>query len=151
MTLRYAAIAATMMFAATSAYGQTFSFTVQNETPTAVGGVSPEGIPYGGAYWKGKSEATFADGHKTSSTSTCLSMSQPPRDSIFMAHGACNVVSNDGTFDVVMGCNYLTKDGSETTCVGSLLGKSGAYANRRGTISLHGKGTTGTGAGLWNQ
>ena len=137
--------------AASGASAQMFTFESQNDAPATVGGVGADGAPFGGAYWTGKSNATFADGRKTTSTTKCISMSQPPRDSIFMMHGACDIVSNDGTFSALMGCNFVDKAGTETSCVGGLVGKTGAYAGRRGTLTVHGKGAAAKGTGQWLQ
>lgn len=139
------------MTAAHGACAQMFTYESQSDAPTTVGGVGPDGTPFGGAYWTGKSNATFADGRKTTSTTKCISMSQPPRDSIFMTHGACDIVSNDGTFSAMIGCNFVDKAGTEMSCVGALIGKTGAYAGRRGTLTLHGKGASAKGTGQWLQ
>ena len=62
-------------------------------------------------------------------------MSQPPHDSIFMSHSACNVTAEDGNFSAIMGCNILDLESREASCVGGLYGETGAYEGRRGLFS----------------
>jgi len=66
-----------------------------------------------------------------------------------MMHGACDIVSKYRTFSAPIVCNFVDKAGTETSCVGGLVGKTGAYAGRRGTLTLHGKGAAAKGTGQW--
>lgn len=109
---------------------------------------APDGRTYGAAAFAGSGETTYADGKKTKYTFKCVTMSQPPRDAIFMNHMMCDVAATDGNFFVTMGCNAMGPD--EQGCVGGLSGTSGAYAGRNGGLTTHGKGVATTGTGQWN-
>ena len=102
-----------------------------------------------GAYWTGASTVTMADGSVNESTFTCVSTSQPPRDSIFMVHGVCDGTGADGDYTVYSGCNIMDPEAGEMSCVGGLIGKSGNYAGRRGVLTIHSKGGASAGTGQW--
>ncbi len=128
---------------------ETFTFTTTTEEPTTVGGPVPGGGAVGGAFWTATSEVTFADGRKSTNTSTCISMIQPPRDAIFMTHSVCDGTGPDGNFTVISGCNWLNEERTENSCVGGLIGRSGRYEGRRGSVTIHGKDNGASGTGQW--
>lgn len=131
------------------ARAESFTYLSQGDAPTLIGGNTPEGVPYGGTFQTGKGATTWADGSKSNYSYKCVSTIQPPRDAIFMAHMACDVTAPDGTFSVSFGCNPIAGKADEQGCVGGLLGKSGRYAGRRGSVTNHGKGTVSLGTGQW--
>ena len=101
--LAYGVAAATLCG---GALAQTFTFQSTSEEPTTVGATTPEGS-VAGAYWTGASTVTMADGSVNESPFTCVSTSQPPRDSIFMVHGVCDGPGADGDYTVYSGCNIM--------------------------------------------
>jgi hypothetical protein len=133
---------------AAPAAAQTFTFQSEGKPSTTITIPGPEGKPYGAAAFNGSGSTTWADGKKTTYTYTCISMSQPPNNSIFQSHMMCDVVAPDGTFAATFGCNAMAAD--EMGCVGGLTGKSGAYANKRGGLTSYGKGMKSWGTGQWN-
>ncbi|HAE27385.1 MULTISPECIES: hypothetical protein [Hyphomonas] len=143
--LAYGVAAATLCG---GALAQTFTFQSTSEEPTTVGATTPEGS-VAGAYWTGASTVTMADGSVNESTFTCVSTSQPPRDSIFMVHGVCDGTGADGDYTVYSGCNIMDPEAGEMSCVGGLIGKSGNYAGRRGVLTIHSKGGASAGTGQW--
>lgn len=136
-------------FALTAASAETFTFKSSNGDETVVGGVGADGVRFGGAYWTGSGVSTSQAGKKVKYTYKCVSMSQPPRDSIFMSHSACNVAAEDGNFSAVMGCNILNAETREASCVGGMYGETGAYEGRRGSMTNHGKDGKSSGTGQW--
>jgi len=130
------------------AWAQTFTFVSTSEAPVTLGATTPEGS-VAGAYWTGASTATQADGTVNKSTFTCVSTSQPPRDSIFMVHGVCDGTGAEGDYTVYSGCNIMDADAGEMSCVGGLIGKSGEYEGRRGVLTIHSKGGDSVGTGQW--
>ena len=143
--LAYGVAAATLCG---GALAQTFTFQSTSEEPTTVGATTPEGS-VAGAYWTGASTVTMADGSVNESTFTCVSTSQPPRDSIFMVRGVCDGTGADGDYTVYSGCNIMDPEAGEMSCVGGLIGKSGNYAGRRGVLTIHSKGGASAGTGQW--
>lgn len=132
----------------TAAMAQSFTFQSQAEAPAmVVSSTGPDGKPFGAAAVSGAGETSWADGKKSKYTYKCISMSQPPRDAIYMSHMMCDVTAPDGNFVATFGCNAISAD--EMGCVGGLRGKSGAYSGRRGNLTSHGKANKSTGTGAW--
>ena len=132
------------------ALAQTFTFSSTSETPTTVGATTPQGS-VAGAFWTGTSTTTYADGTEAKSTFTCVSTSQPPRDSIFMVHGICDGAGEDGNYTVYTGCNFMDAENTVMSCVGGLIGKTGDLAGRTGTLTIYSKDGTSTGTGQWHE
>jgi hypothetical protein len=133
---------------ASSASAQSFTFQSQAEEPSVmVSSTGPDGKTYGAAAVSGAGDTLWADGKKSKYTYKCISMSQPPRDAIFMSHMMCDVTAPDGTFAATFGCNAMSTD--EMACVGGLAGKTGTYTGRRGGVTSHGKANKSTGTGAW--
>lgn len=128
---------------------QSFTYTSKSNPPTmVVGGAPAGGPPFGAQAWSGSSEAMM-DGKKLTNSFTCISMSQPANARIFDAHMMCNISDSAGTYTSAWGCSGQPATG--TSCVGRLLGQTGAYANRGGVIAGSGKGAMQTGSGQWDQ
>lgn len=141
--------AAVTALSTTAAQAESFTYQSQGDAPTVVGGTTPEGIPFGGSYVTGNGATSWADGTKSKYSYKCVSTVQPPRDAIFMVHMACDVTAADGTFSATFGCNPIAGKADQQGCVGGMLGKSGRYAGRRGSVTNHGKGTVSLGTGQW--
>ncbi|MBK6491786.1 MAG: hypothetical protein IPK89_03010 [Sphingomonadales bacterium] len=134
---------------ATAATAQTFTFqSMANSPAMAMSNKAPDGRTYGAAAFSGSGETSWADGKKSKYTFKCITMSQPPHDSIFMSHMMCDVAASDGNFFVTFGCNNMSAD--EQGCVGGLAGTSGVYAGKSGGLTSHGKGAASNGTGQWN-
>lgn len=145
-TLIAGALCALTICSAASA--QTFTYkSTANPPAMTVGGVAPDGRPFGANGFSGTSEAMM-NGKAMSSSFKCIEMTQPANDQIFNAHMMCDVVAADGTYTSAWGCTILGKD--EQSCVGRLLGQTGAYAKRSGSITGHAKGMMSTGTGQWD-
>ena len=134
-----------------TANAQSFTFEGKNDAATVVGGVGPKGEGAIGTFGTGKSEATYADGSKMKSTSTCVSMTQPANAHIFDVHVVCDVEGADATFMVIAGCTMINAEAKELSCVGGMAGKTGDLDGRRGTVSWHAKGNATKGTGQWHQ
>lgn len=141
-----------------TANAETFSFTSSAEVTNQVMMTLPNGAVAGAVWVNGKSEATNSKRGKITSTFACGSSTNPPSD-LFHTRQFCEVTEEDGSaFGIFSGCNFLNKERSEQNCVGGLVGKTGVYKDRRGTISWNnksdapgGKKSTAVGAGVWNE
>ena len=128
---------------------QTFTFTSKSGTLNGLGGDGKYGVPYTGWHWTGTSTGETGDGQKTSSTFSCVMMTQPPSDSLFPMHMLCDVKAGDGAYSTTMGCQFVNPATMEASCIGGLYGTGGAYAGRRGSITNHVKSGVSTGTGQW--
>lgn len=138
-----------LIFAASTAQAQNFTYDSVGNAPTVVGGPDMRGAPVVGIYWTGTSAVTWADGKKTSDKYTCVSTTQPMTDKIFDSHVICDAGNADGTYSAVFGCQFTSKDMQSTACVGGLTGRTGKYAGMGGTITFAGRGGSGSGTGSW--
>jgi hypothetical protein len=133
----------------TAAQAQSFTYLSQGDAPTIIGGTTPEGIPFGGSYVTGNGTTSWADGTKSKYSYKCVATIQPPRDAIFTSHQACDVTTPEGNFSASFGCNPIAGKADQQGCVGGILGKSGRFAGKRGSVTNHGKGTVSIGTGQW--
>ena len=117
---------------------------------------TPGGGVMGSVWVSGSSKTKYSKGEKATNTFVCASNTNPPSE-LFHQQTFCDVADNDNdTFSIFGGCNFLNAERTESTCVGGLIGKTGAYAGRGGSITWHGKISDGatveaTGAGVWNE
>ncbi|MFM5884567.1 MAG: hypothetical protein ACKOQ3_04435 [Novosphingobium sp.] len=145
------AIAATVLaclFAGT-AQAEDFTFDAAANPATTVGGPDMRGNLAMGTTWTGTSTVTWADGRKATDKYTCVMVTQPVNDKIFDSHGICDATGADGTYSSIWGCQFVSKDGRSTACWGGLVGRSGKFAGRGGTITFAGKDGNGHGTGSW--
>lgn len=141
--------ASALAFTVSPALAQTFTYSSVDSTTTAVGGPDFRGNVMMGTHTTGTSTVTWADGKKTTDKYTCIGTTQPSNDKIFDVHTVCDAGNADGTYTAVFGCQFLTKDGKATGCVGGLTGRTGKYAGMGGAITFSGAGGSGTGTGSW--
>lgn len=142
-------IALAALAISSAASGQAFTYSSSASAPSmVVGGVAPDGRPFGAQAFSGTSE-TMMEGKAVKNTFKCVTMTQPANDQVFAYHMMCDVAAPDGTFTSAWGCSILGKE--ESSCIGRLLGQTGAYAKRGGSITGHSKGTMSVGAGQWNK
>jgi hypothetical protein len=145
----YGAIALAALAISSAASGQSFTYNSTATPPSmVVGGVAPDGKPFGAQAFSGTSDIMM-DGKAMKNSFKCVSMTQPANDQVFNYHMMCDVAAPDGTFTSAWGCTVLGKQ--ESSCIGRMLGQTGAYAKRSGNITGHSKGTMSVGAGQWNQ
>lgn len=143
----YAIIAVAALAGTNSVSAQSFTWTATLSPPTtAVGGVAPDGRPFGATVTASTSEGMF-DGRMVKASSKCISMTQPANAQIFNAHMMCDTAAPDGTYTSYWGCTILGP--TEQSCIGGMLGLTGAYAKRSGSITGHIKGNAATGTGQW--
>lgn len=141
-------IAVMTMSGATIANAKTFTYTSQGDPVAAsVGGTAGDGKPFGAQYATGNSDVVMEGGQKSKNSFKCISMTQPANNAIFPVHMMCDIAAPDGTFTSAWGCTPLGPQ--EMSCIGGLIGKTGAYANRRGSITGHTKDTKSVGTGQW--
>ncbi len=145
----YAIVAAAALAVSNAALAQSFTWTSTGSPPsTSVGGVAPDGRPFGATVSESTDVGTF-DGRTVKSTSKCISMTQPRNAQIFQIHMMCDTAATDGTWTSAWGCTMLGEN--EQACIGRMQGLTGAYAKRTGNITGHLKGNTSTGTGQWIQ
>jgi hypothetical protein len=141
--------AAALSLSATAAQGQTFTFQAVQAKAVQTGAAVPGGTPVAGVMSTGTQNVTMADGKKVTETYTCIGSTQPPRDSVFQFSTVCDATGPNGDTSSVWGCNFVSMERNEVSCVGGLVGKSGSYAGRRGTMTFHGINGSGPGTGQW--
>lgn len=146
---KFTALAAALSLSATAAQAQTFIFQATQTKAVNTGGQAPGGGAFAGAMTTGTQVVTTADGKKVTETYTCIGMTQPPRDSVFQFSTICDSTGPNGDASSVWGCNFVKPDSNEISCVGGLVGKTGSYAGRRGTVTFHGVNGNGPGTGQW--
>ena len=143
-----ALLALSVPFGSTGAQAATFTWESTNEPGTSVGTTRPDGVPFMGLMWKGKSD-TMMGGKKVASTFTCISMSQPENNTVFNSHVICDVSASDGNYTLIGGCTPQDKAMTKTSCVAGLYGKTGAYAGKRGNLTSLGSNIAASGTGQW--
>lgn len=132
--IRWAVIVLALIGLSSVAAAQTFTFTTTSSDQTQIG-MAP-GTGPGGSTWTSEGTVTFADGTVDTTTASCLSMSQPPNDTIFAMHGLCDGSGAMGGWTSIMGCNPMNDDSGRMTCVGGLYGTSGELEGRSGGFNL---------------
>lgn len=135
--------------ASNPAFAQSFTFESSGPPATTVGATAPDGSPFGGSWLTGSGSTSWSDGAKAKYDYKCVAMTQPPRDTIFHSHMICDVAASDGNFSATFGCNPIAKDGSTMGCVGGLMGKTGRYAGKRGSVTNYRNGDKAMGTGQW--
>jgi hypothetical protein len=140
---------AALILSASPAMAQTNIYETQDSETVTTGGKGRDGATVAGLMSKGSSKITWSDGHKTTETYSCIGVTQPPRDAIFMSHSVCDASGPDGNYFAIFGCNVIDAARNETSCVGGLYGKTGSFANRGGTITFHGVAGKGSGTAQW--
>ena len=141
--------AAVAALSTTGALAQNYTYVAQNGKTVATGGIAPDGTPFGGQFLTGSQTVTAAGGKMVTESYTCIGTTQPPRDSVFMFNSICDATGPNGDYSVVWGCNFLNRERTNLSCVGGLVGKTGSYASRRGTVTYHGVDGKGSGTGQW--
>lgn len=150
MNNRINAIIALVAMSGSSAVGaQSFTYSSTASSPTiVVGGVAPDGRAFGAQAFSGTSDIMM-EGKSTKNSFKCVTMTQPANDQVFNYHMMCDVAASDGNFTSAWGCTILGK--GESSCIGRMLGQTGAYAKRSGSITGHSKQTMSVGTGQWNK
>lgn len=144
----YAIIAVAALASSGMASAQSFTWTSKSSPPsTAVGGIAPDGRPFGAQVTDSTAEG-ISNGQVMKTNSKCISMTQPANAQIFNVHMMCDTAAPDGTYTSYWGCTILGP--TEQSCIGGMLGLTGVYAKRSGTMTGHIKGSTATGTGQWN-
>ncbi len=136
---------------ASPAQAQSSTFTTQQTSSQAVGGTRTDGTAFGGQTTAGTSETVAADGKKWSGTHKCVAVTMPPNDTTYNARLVCDNSDPSGTSSTIWGCTAPAKETNTVFCTGWAFGKTGAYANRRGTMTFMGAGGTGSGTSQWGK
>lgn len=132
---------------ASPALAETFTFEAHDAEVTRIGGAGPAGTLVAGQMVSGTSQGTMAGGAKVAGTHKCSSLFGQPRGALYPVNMVCEVTDTTGSYIITAGC---TPAADKTIgCVGELAGKSGAYAGRKGLITIYTKGEMVRGAGQW--
>jgi hypothetical protein len=145
------ALLGAMALGSGTAQAQSFTFESKNDPGTTVGTTAPDGSPVIGVYGTGTSSITWPDGKKTVDKYACVSMTQPPHDTVFAVHMICDGKSANGDYTVIAGCQFQNAQRTELGCSGGMWGKSGMYAGKRGGITWSGSNNASTGVGQWGK
>lgn len=144
----YVVIAAAALANSSLVSAQSFTWTSTAAPPsTTVGGVAPDGRPFGAQVTASTAEGIF-EGKVVKTSSKCISMTQPANAQIFNVHMMCDTTAPDGTYTSYWGCTIMGP--TEQSCIGGMLGLTGAYTKRSGNMTGHIKGNKATGTGQWN-
>lgn len=122
----------------TSATAQSFTYEVTWQPVESIGGMTgSDGPQYSGGVVDGTYVTSYATGESSTGSVRCVGMDQPD-GGIFAIHLACTTTEESGSGSLVYGCNFLGEPGPETPlgCVGGVEGKSGQFANRRGSLTM---------------
>ena len=150
-------LASTLLLAgsAIAAHAQSFTFTSSTHTTNSLM-ISDGGTMQGAVFGEGMGEATYSNGAKTESHSTCASWTPAPGGP-FSVTGVCTYTEKgDDKASIAFSCINDANKKNESDCWGGLRGISGRYAGKTGTISWHqkadagDKGGTAMGTGMWN-
>ena len=146
----YASFALIALATSSAVTAQSFTYTSTASAPAmVVGGVAPDGRPFGAQSFSGTSDVTMA-GKTVKNSFKCITMSQPANDSLFAYHMMCDIADPSGTSTSAWGCSAPVN--GENNCIGRMVGQTGVYAKRVGTITGHTKGPTmSSGVGQWNE
>lgn len=145
------AILASLALSAASFAADTFTTSSTSEVTSAISLSMGDGSTVAAVSNKGSSKAAYADGSKTTSTFVCQAQTRPPHEN-FRTVGLCDVTDSSGdTFGILFGCNPTNQEETESNCWGGMVGKTGAYEGRSGTITWHGaEDGKSNGSGQWN-
>lgn len=97
-----------------------------------------------------------ADGKKSSLVGTCVLRSQRGMGGKIVATGECQLNDGIGTFKTVVSCATMNAEATVSQCSGDLLGSSGKYQGRAGTMtwqstqSADRRSDSASGSGQWN-
>jgi hypothetical protein len=146
-------ITALLASAACAAHAETFTFTTTGKAidylalPPAMSGGRAEGAQV----FTASTLTTFADGKKQVTNGKCSTWYLPP-GSQFEASGVC--VYNEEKaplYAVQYSCETPEKGGAGANCWGKLIGQSGPWKGRTGTIGFfNGVDGSSRGTGQWN-
>ncbi len=132
-----------------SAQTITLTFTTTKVNADTISITQSSGQKVVATHYKGTSKVSFSDGRKTTSTVSCIYMTQS-EDQSFHVKGLCNVdAGKNGSFGILTRCNFTNKERTETDCWGKMHGETGSYKGRHGISSWHQKGDISTGTGQW--
>lgn len=94
----YGVIALAALAISSAASGQAFTYNSTATPPSmVVGGVAPDGKPFGAQAFSGTSEGMM-DGKTLKTTFKCVTMTQPANDQVIDYHMMCDVASADGNY-----------------------------------------------------
>lgn len=134
---------------------ESFTFTGENTVTSRIEFAMPGGGGVQAVNSTGKATATYADGRTDASTSACAVQSRPPEDE-FDSTGACEMTDSAGDkFGTTFACNVTSAEKRTVACWGIMVGISGKYQGRSGTVTWTGAGSedrttsTASGGGSW--
>jgi hypothetical protein len=137
----------TLALPAAAAHAETFTF---KRTFKPVGSViipPPNGgKPSGAAVFTLTSEATFADGKKTTTTGECSQWILPASDQ-FGSNTICKM--GDASGELYITRTTCENPGPQSDCWGKLIGTGGVYKGRTGAFTFH-NAEGSIGQGFWN-
>jgi len=128
---------------------ETFTVTSTSEVTSTISVPTSDGGAAIAVASKGNAKIVNSDGSKANSTFVCQAQTRPPSE-IFRQVGVCDVTDSDGTFGILFGCNFTNKEMTAANCWGGMVGKSGSYEGRSGTMSWAGADGASSGTGQWN-
>lgn len=137
---------------AASAYAEpeAFTFNSQFDTEVSVGTEMPEGHSLSALAGKGTAEITGLAGKPIIASAACVAWSEPP-ESEFDIRYICDYDSGAGDWTQIASCDVTPTESQGANCWGKLVGKSGTYSGRTGSMTTYIINNGATGIGYWNQ
>jgi hypothetical protein len=144
--------------ASAAAQAETFTFTNENKNTARVAvPMPPPATPAVGAMSTAEGTVTYADGKTEKVTGTCSTQTRPPGDQ-FSLTGVCENTNEAGDkTGVTFGCSIVDAEKRTSNCWGILIGLSGKYQGRSGTLTWTAvgnedqSGAKGAGGGSWRE
>lgn len=132
------------------ATAQAQSFTFKRTAKTVGSVIVPPangGKPSGAGVFSLTSEATYADGKKTTTTGQCSQWILPPSDQ-FGSNTICKM--GDASGELYITRTTCENPGPQSDCWGKLIGTGGAYKGRTGAFTFH-NAEGSVGMGYWTE
>jgi hypothetical protein len=133
----------------------TFTFSTVSKNGQTVSAMGPGGQPVVGGVSTFENQWTDSAGKKSVVKGTCAVWTTEPGAALALT-GVCNSTAPDGNSNVMFSCSRMDPKTRASNCWGFLVGTSGKYQGRTGSASWQtkqdadGKGSSGAGAGVWN-
>ncbi len=140
-----------LLISATSAIAapEAFTFKSQFETEVSVGTEMPEGNTMSALAGNGTAEITGQGDQTILAQASCVAWSEPP-ESEFDIRYICDYKSGAGNWSQIAYCDIEPSESQGANCWGKLVGKTGRYNNKIGSITTFIINNGATGIGYWN-
>jgi hypothetical protein len=130
-----------------AAHAGAFTFTSTSTVSNVVTSQIPDGPMLSAVTLSGQTQTRFADGTTARATFTCQSMATPGGENDL--RGLCDVTEGANTYSVAYQCADSNAAAQEAFCWGLLIGETGRYAGKTGSVTWIGNPGSSAGQGAW--